>query len=84
MHKDAISECVKAAQVLYDLKLSKFKPVPSGWFTWTQFMEANDIRITAAKEKLNALVKSGKLRSQMWSIPNINGRPYKAIIYKLK
>lgn len=84
MPKTAISECVKAAQILHEVRLKKFKPVPKDWFTLEQFMETADCSRSRAHTALSELRKLDKINSKKWSRLDSNGRTSYITIYKTK
>lgn len=84
MSKEAISECVKAGQILAELNRNRFQPIPKGWFSVEQYMEKHDCGITAANDDLRTLLKFNKLERKKWPRHGSSGKTYYISIYKTK
>jgi hypothetical protein len=84
MSKEAISECVKAGQLLSEIAQQKFRPIPRGWFSIEKFMEVHDCGATFARESLRTLVKFNRAQHKKWPKQDNGGKTYYISIYKTK
>lgn len=84
MSKNSISECVKAARLFDEINRKKFLPIPSDWFTVSDYMEDNKCGLTKANTSLKALLENRKLKKQQWLVMGLDGRTGRKNIYKTK
>lgn len=84
MSKESISECVKAGQLLSEIRQNKFQPIPKGWFSIEQFMGKHDCGKTFASQALRTLVKFNKIEQKKWPCQDAGGKTYYISIYKTK
>jgi hypothetical protein len=84
MSKESISECVKAGQILSEIRQNRFQPIPKGWFSVDQYMEAHDCGRSFAFESLGTLVKFNKVEHKKWPCRGVAGKMHYISIYKNK
>jgi hypothetical protein len=79
-----ISTCVDAVRALEEMRLKRFAPPPSGWFTLNEFMEESGRCISSARNSLSNMKRDGIIDTMKWAFLDSSNRTAYRTIYKCK
>lgn len=82
--QSSISQAVKAAKVLQQIRAKQFDPIPEGWFTRADYEIENKCNRGTAMKELMELASAGAVELDSWPVQASDGRAIKTTIYKLK